>query len=117
MRWPVRKDGFDPMKQSWLEGAISAVETFAGGVTALVAGFCTYVTISMLRGGRVAHPGQLTPLEGLGLSLGLGAMGASFLWAGLSLMFGWQTTWRTQAVPVVTLLFFGGSFLKFKLGL
>jgi hypothetical protein len=103
MRWPTPRDGFDPKKQSWGAGAIAALETFVGGGLALAAGLGTLMTVSMLFEGRTAH-GRLSPLQGLFLSLGLGAVGIGFLWAGLSLMFGWRTTWRSQALPVATLL-------------
>ena len=104
MRWPVRREGFDPKKQSWVEGAIAALETVAGGVLALVALLGVFATGSMLLERTGHHHGRLSPMEGLFISIGLGAMGVGFLWAGFSLMFGWKTTWRSQALPAATLI-------------
>jgi hypothetical protein len=80
------------------------METFVGGVLALIAGLGTIATVSMLLEGRPTHPVRLSPMQGLFLSLGLGVISVGFLWAGLSLMFGWRRTWRTQVLPVATLL-------------
>ena len=104
MRWPVPRAGFDPKKQSWVEGAIGAAETVAGGLVALVAGIGTFATGSMILEGRATHAGRLSPVQGLSISLGLVSIGVAFLWAGLSLTLGCRTTWRTQAVPVATVL-------------
>ena len=105
MRWPVRRDGFDPRKQSWLAGAIAALEACAGAVLALMATFGTIVTTSILFEGSLRHHHyRQSAVHSLLMSLGLGALGIGFLWSGVSLMFGWKTTWRSQAVPVATLL-------------
>lgn len=104
MRWPPSIEGLDPKKQSSVEGVLAAVEAAVGGLIALVAGLGIVATGSIILDGRDAHHGRLSPLQGLWISVGLVPIALAFLWAGLSLAFGWRTTWRTQVVPVATLL-------------
>jgi hypothetical protein len=101
---PTRLEGFDPRKQSWAAGALAAIETFAGAILGLSALLGAFTITSLLIEGRQTHPPHLTLVEGLYLSLGLGVAGGCLLWAGLSLMLGWQTAWRTQVIHALTLV-------------
>lgn len=100
MRWPIPREGFDPRKQSCVEGALGAAEIAAGALIGLVAGLGMFMTGSMILEGRAHQSGRLSPLQGLLLSVGLMPIGLAFLLAGFSLVFGWRVTWRMQAVPV-----------------
>lgn len=93
------------MRQSWLTGAVAAIEACVGGVLALMAIVGTFATTSILvEKSPSHHHGRLSAMQGLVTSLGIGLLSLGFLWAGLSLMFGWQTTWRSQLVPVASLI-------------
>jgi hypothetical protein len=92
---------FDPRKQSWAMGALSAVETFAGLILVVpllvsLAAVAYWLSLSP-EGRKLHHFHHVTGWDFL-MVVTSTALAAPLLWAGLSLMFGWRTRYRAQGV-------------------
>jgi hypothetical protein len=109
---------FDPRRQSWAAGALSAIEAFTGALLALpglssVAFVCYWLLLSP--SGRESHHFHaVTPKSLLSLAA-CSVLAASLLWAGLSLMFGGRSRYRAHGVlglvVVAELLLYGALWL------
>lgn len=101
---------FDPRRQCWAAGALSAIEAVVGVLLALPGlgsvAFGIY-WLSLTPGRRsLYHFHSVTPHALLDLAV-CSAVAASLLWAGLSLMFGRPSRYRAHGVLgllVVTLI-------------
>lgn len=98
---------FDPRKQSWVAGALAAVETFVGAVLALpflaAVWACAWFA-SMSPSERQTHHFHHVNAWSFSLLGTCSVVAAAFLWAGLALMFGWRSRYRAQGTLVLVVL-------------
>jgi hypothetical protein len=98
---------FDPRKQSWVAGALSAIEAFAGAVLALP--FVASVAFSIVwltrseqdRLSSAHHQANVWIFYGIAECT---LLSAALLWAGLALMFGRPSRYRAHGVLALVLL-------------
>lgn len=98
---------FDPRRQSWVLGALAALETIAGAIFAVpllisIAGAAWWLSMSAeARGHHHFHVVNVWSLIMVACST---VLAAALLWAGLSLMFGWRARYRAHGALALTTL-------------
>jgi hypothetical protein len=104
---------FDPRRQSWLAGAMSALEAFAGvlfGLPLLVSIAFAVSWFSMGTYQKEHHRQHVTVWAFAGVGA-CSLLSAAFLWAGLALMFGWRSRYRAHGALALVLVLMGAGLL------
>jgi magnesium-transporting ATPase (P-type) len=89
---------FDPRKQSWVAGALSAIEAFVGAMFALPMAVSIAWAISWFSMGTYQreHQREFVTVNAVAVVGAFTLLSAAFLWAGLALMFGWRSRYRAH---------------------
>lgn len=108
---------FDPRKQSWVAGALSAVEAVVGALLALPMAVSVAFALSWLSMGteRREHQRQYVTVWAVAEVGVCTLLSAAFLWAGLALMFGWRSRYRAHGVLALVLVVLSSSALLWQL--